>query len=57
MVMFAFSYLGTSTYYIAQVVTNIHCTQAASCIRFNDLMYTCGIALICDVVPVAVLYA
>ena len=43
MVIFAISYVGTSTYYICQVVTDLHCTWKVSCVRFNDFVVRAGV--------------
>ena len=56
MVVFAVSYVGSSTYYICQVATDLHCTRATSCIRFNDFVVRAGVQILFDIVPYAVLY-
>lgn len=56
MIIFTFSYLGSSVYYIFSVATKLHCTSSKSCVRFGDLMLSCVFSLICDLIPLSVLY-
>ena len=56
MIVFFLSYLGSSIYYIYQVVSKLHCTAAESCVRYNDLLLSCLVSLFCDVMPMIVLY-
>ena len=56
MIIFALSYVGTSTYYICQVVTDLHCTSKISCVRFNDFVVRAGVQFLFDLIPFAVLY-
>ena len=55
-IIFAFAYIGTSTYYICQVATDLHCTWKYSCVRFNDFVVRSGVQFCFDLVPFALLY-
>ena len=56
MIMFAISYIGTSTYYIGQVATDLHCTLKTSCVRFNDFIIRAFVQLFFDILPISYLY-
>ena len=56
MFIFVLSYVGTSAYFIADVMRKLDCTGTDECKPFIDLMWMCGIFLVCDVVPMAELY-
>lgn len=56
MISFAIAYVGTSVYYIVQVITKVHCTYKMECTRFTDLMYRCGVQVLFDITPTFILY-
>ena len=56
MFMFAISYVGTSSYYICQVATHLHCTKRKECVRFDDFIIMACVQFFFDVVPISFLY-
>ena len=56
MIIFSVSYVGTSGFYFFQAAEDLHCTDANSCVRFNNLMSSCVVQFCFDQIPIGVLY-